>query len=61
LGTDGYPLRRRKADVICGVLVISDVWGDRAPSVDIGPALGRGVIVVDRLLLGAIDARGEAF
>ena len=35
--------------------------GDRAPSVGIGLAFQRDIIVDDSLLLGAIDARGEAF
>ena len=35
--------------------------GISASSIGIGPAFGKGVVVDDRVLLGAIDARREAF
>jgi len=43
------------------MIVIDDVWGDRAPDSSIGPAFGRSVFADDHLFFGAIDAREETF
>ena len=37
------------------------VWGNRAFDVVCGSAFRRGTVVDDSLLLGAIEAKGEAF